>query len=45
MKTQIKLYNDLKQVVNFFSKRLKFDKFLKKVGRKLAVSKDFLLTT
>ena len=43
MKTQIKLYNDLKQVVNFFSKRLKFDKFLKKVGRKLAVSIEDIL--
>lgn len=44
MKTQIKLYNDLKQVVSFFSKRLKFDKFLKKVGRKLAMSIEDILT-
>lgn len=44
MKTQIKLYNDLKRVVNFFSKQLKFDKFLKKVGRKLAIAIEDLLT-
>lgn len=44
MKTQIKIYNDLKQVVNFFSKRLKFNKFLKKVGRKVAVAIDDVLT-
>lgn len=44
MKTQIKPYNDLKRTVNFFSKRLKFDKFLKKVGRKLAVSIEDVLT-
>lgn len=43
MKTRIKPYNDLKRTVNFFSKRLKFDKFLKKVGRKLAASVEDVL--
>lgn len=43
MKTQIKAYNDLKWVVNFFSKQLKFDKFLKKVGRKLALTIEDVL--
>lgn len=43
MKTQIGLYNDLKRVVNFFSKQLKFDKFLKRVGRKLAVTIEDIL--
>lgn len=38
MKTRIKVYDDLKKVVNFFSKRLKFDKFKNKKGRKLAVA-------
>lgn len=38
MKTQIKIFEDLKTVVKFFSKRLKFDKFLNKIGRKLAVA-------
>lgn len=37
MKTRIKLYEDLKTVVNFFSKHLHFDKFQNKIGRKLAV--------
>lgn len=38
MKTQIRLYNDLKKIVSFFSKQLKFDKFKNKLGRKLALS-------
>lgn len=38
MKTQIKVYNDLKRIVSFFSKQLKFDKFRNKLGRKLALS-------
>ena len=38
MKTRIKVYNDIKRTVNFFSKQLKFDKFVNKKGRKLAVA-------
>lgn len=38
MKIQIKVFDDIKRVVNFFSKQLKFDKFLKSTGRKLAVA-------
>jgi len=38
MKTRIKIYEDLKAVVKFFSKQLKFDKFVNKTGRKLAVA-------
>ena len=44
MKTQIKIYNDLKTVVNFFSKHLKFDKFLNKTGRKLAIAINEIIT-
>lgn len=38
MKTFIKLYDDIKQVVSFFSKQLRFDKFKNKLGRKLALT-------
>jgi len=44
MKTRIKIYEDLKMVVKFFSKQLKFDKFVNKVGRKLAVAIDEIIT-
>lgn len=37
MKTRIKIYEDLKMVVKFFSKQLRFDKFVNKIGRKLAI--------
>lgn len=43
MKTQIKIYEDLKMVVKFFSKQLKFDKFVNKTGRKLAVAIDEII--
>ena len=43
MKTRIKIYEDLKMVVKFFSKQLKFDKFVNKVGRKLAVAIDEII--
>jgi transposase len=43
MKTQIKIYEDLKTMVKFFSKQLKFDKFLNKTGRKLAVAIDEII--
>lgn len=38
MKTFIKLYDDIKQVVSFFSKQLRFDKYKNKLGRKLALA-------
>lgn len=38
MKTRIKIFDGLKKIVNFFSKQLKFDKFINKTGRKLAVA-------
>ena len=38
MKTAIQLYDNLKQVVKFFYKQLKLDKFEKSKGRKLALS-------
>jgi len=37
MKTQIKLYEKIKEVAEFFSKQLKFDKYENKLGRKLAL--------
>lgn len=43
MKIQINLYDDIKRAVSFFSKRLKFDKFINKVGRKLAVAVEDIL--
>jgi len=36
--TTIKLYNDIHKVVSFFSKQLKFDKYIKKTGRKMALT-------
>lgn len=44
MKTQIKIYNDLKKVVNFFSKHLHFNKFQNKIGRKLAIPITEIIT-
>lgn len=38
MKVLIPLYENIKRVVSFFSKKLKFDKFKNKLGRKLALS-------
>ena len=37
MKAFIPIYNSIKQVVNFFSKQLHFDKYKCKIGRKLAL--------
>ncbi len=37
MKTSIQLYDNLKQVVKFFYKQLRLDKFEKNKGRKLAL--------
>jgi len=45
METKIILYEKIKKVVSFFSKQLKFDKFKKKMGRKLAVSLEDILTS
>ena len=36
--TSITLYNDIHKAVSFFSKQLKFDKHIKKTGRKLALT-------
>jgi len=46
MKIQIRQYNAIKTTVSFFSKKLKniFDKFVNKIGRKLAISIDDILT-
>ena len=38
MKTRIQLYDNLKQVVKFFYKQLRLDKFENNKGRKLAIS-------
>ena len=38
MKTQIKLYEKIKEVVEFFSKQLQFDKYKNNLGRKLALT-------
>jgi len=38
MKTTISLYNSIHRVVSFFSKQLKFDKYKKKLGRKLSLT-------
>lgn len=37
MKTHIQIYDDIKEVVSFFSKHLRFDKFKNNKGRKLAL--------
>ena len=44
MKTQIQLYSDIKRIVSFFSKQLKFDKFKNKLGRKLALSLEEIIS-
>lgn len=38
METRIVLYENIKKVVSFFSKHLKFDKFKNTIGRKLALT-------
>lgn len=38
MKAVIPLYNEILKVVSFFSKQLRFDKYEKKLGRKLAIT-------
>jgi len=44
MKTQIQLYNDIKRIVSFFSRQLKFDKFKNKLGRKLALPLEEIIS-
>jgi len=44
MKTFIKLYRDIKQIVSFFSKQLRFDKFKNKLGRKLALTLEEIIS-
>lgn len=44
MKVMIPLYNKILRVVSFFSKQLKFDKFQKKLGRKLALSVETIIS-
>ena len=44
MKTVIQLYDNIKRVVGFFSKQLKFDKFKNKLGRKLALSLEEIIS-
>jgi hypothetical protein len=38
MKTQIQIYEQLKEVVTFFSRQLRFDKYIAQTGRKLALT-------
>lgn len=45
MKTQIQLYDDIKRIVSFFSRQLKFDKFKNKLGRKLALPLEEIIST
>ena len=44
MKTQIQLYNDIKRVVSFFSRQLKLNEFKNKLGRKLALSIEEIIS-
>jgi len=44
MKTQIQLYNDIKRIVSFFSRQLKFDRFKNKLGRKLALPLEEIIS-
>lgn len=45
MKTKIKIYNDIRKVVSFFSKQLKFDKYyINKLGRKLALALEEVIS-
>lgn len=44
MKTQIRLYENIKGIVSFFSRKLKFDKFKNKLGRKLALSIEEIIS-
>ena len=43
MTIQIESFDSIKQVVKFFSSQLKFDKFLKSTGRKLANTIEYVL--
>lgn len=43
MKIQIESFDGIKRAVNFFSKQLKFDKFIKTTGRKLAIAIEDIL--
>ena len=44
MNVQIRSFDQIKQVVKFFSQQLKFDKFIKKTGRKLANTIEDIIT-
>jgi hypothetical protein len=44
MKALIPLYENIKRIVSFFSKKLKFDKFKNKLGRKLALSLEEIIS-
>ena len=44
MLTQVILYNQLKEKVDFFVKKLSFNKFVNKTGRKLALSLTNILS-
>lgn len=44
MLTQVILYNQLKEKVDFFVKKLSFNKFVNKIGRKLALSLTNILS-
>lgn len=44
MKVLIPMYENIKKVVSFFSKKLNFDKFKNKLGRKLALSLEEIIS-
>ena len=44
MQAVIQLYDNIYKVVSFFSKQLKFDKYKKKLGRKLALSLEQIIS-
>lgn len=44
MNTVIQVFNKIHRVVSFFSKQLKFDKYKKKLGRKLALSLEQIIS-
>ncbi len=44
MKTVIQLFNNIKRIVSFFSEKLKFDKFKNKLGRKLAITIEEIIS-
>lgn len=45
METKILLYEKIKEIVSFFSRHLKFDKFKNTMGRKLAISIEDIITS